>query len=124
MNIYEENTNEANPIEVTLDELNSIVAACNEVIELGNSAKELLRNNDFIKVVVDGYMKKETNRLAGLLASGKLNQSTTEGTVSDLKAIGAFNVFFNSLIENGKIAQNTLENAKAEYDEYVENNKA
>jgi hypothetical protein len=126
MRLYEsedQNEEESSVVNITLEDLESIRTDCKELIELGEAAKVLSRNPEFIKVIMECYFKREPTRLGELIASGRLPENQIPNVVTDLKAIGCLNNFLNALVEKGKLAKEHLDGCETAYNEYIEANK-
>ena len=117
MNIYEAEDLDQAPVEITLEDLNTLRDDCKEIIETANSAKRLLVNEDFIKVVQQGYFEKEPKRLGCLIASGRMTSNAIQGAVEDLKSIGNCVNFLNDVVQKGEIAQGELDAIQDAYNE-------
>lgn len=124
MNLYEEQ--ETEQTEITLEELQEYKASCEEVIDIAKSASKLAENADFKKIIMEQYFHKEPQRLASIMASGRLTESSFNDCVKDLRSIGNLQTFLSDLIQKGNIALESLKEAEEAREEYLNNqaNKA
>lgn len=79
------------------------------VVEQAKSAMRLSENEDFQKVILDAYLTQEPIRLAGLMASGRLNEQGFNACAEDLRGIGNLAAFLSQYAQKGVIANEELE---------------
>jgi hypothetical protein len=122
MNLYQnlQETEDTGPVEITLEELENIRNECKTLIEVGKAAKALSENNDFKKVIMEGYFVNEGRRLAGLLSSGRLQENQVTNVVNDIRAIGSLTCYLRECVSKATMAENHLVNCEQAYNEYIE----
>ena len=120
-NIYEQETHEDTPVNITLEELVSLKEECKTLISNAECARNLLKNEDFKKVIQVEYFENQPKRLGLLIASGRMPPASMEDTIADLKSIGNLANFLNDVIQKGEIAKTEIANLQEAYDDSVEN---
>ena len=98
MNLYQDGAEEAfedePQVSMTLEEVNSYLEACDELVVKAKAAQKLSED----------YFTKEPQRLGSLMASGKLTRQGFDGAVEDLRSIGHLRTFLQEFIQKGNIA--------------------
>jgi hypothetical protein len=121
MNLYEQDGNDTEETaHMTVEQYQEYKASCEELLNQAKSAAKLAENPDFKNIVMDAYFTKEPQRLAGLMATGRLSDKQFDECVSELKAIGSLRTFLQDFIQKGNIAQSELENLEIAWNEAVE----
>lgn len=123
MNLYEQigqsEEGSGEPIAMTYEEYLERKEVFEAQLEVTKAAHRLAENPDFQLVVMDHYFVKEPQRLAELMASGRLNQKSFENSSALLKSIGDFRSFLREQVERGNLAMNELESLENAYQEAV-----
>ena len=122
MNLYENDTTEEQTAQLTVEQYQDYKKSCLDLLEMAKAAERLSENPDFKLIVMDAYFDQEPKRLAGLMATGKLNDRQFEDCASDLKAIGSMRAFLQDFIQKGNIATGELKNLEEAWNEAVEAN--
>lgn len=123
MNLYqndsfvEETENEVQQTEFTYEEFLRYKSSCEDQIELGDRAKRLAQNPDFVALIMEDYFVKEPTRLAALMASGRITGKAFDGCVEDMKAIGHLRTFLTDYINKANLAKAELGSLQEAYDE-------
>lgn len=121
--LYEQNVNDTEEVaHLTMEQYQEYKASCEMLLNQAKSAEKLAGLPEFKEIVMDAYFDQEPRRLAGLMASGRLNDKQFDDCVSDLRAIGSLRTFLQDFIQKGNIAQSELENLEAAWNEAVEAN--
>lgn len=121
MNLYQEHAEQDQPEEavMTVDEYQEYKSSCEELLKLAKQAMELAEDENFKAIVMDAYFVQEPNRLAGLMASGRLNEKQFDECARELASIGSLRTFLTDFIQKGKVAESELENLEAAWNEAV-----
>lgn len=122
MNLYEadqddQETSEA--ISMTYEEYLEYKETLEAQVEISDAARKLATLPEFDLVVMKGYFTKEPERLAALMASGKINQKSFDTCTASLRAIGDFRNFLTEQLERGNLARNQLQSLEESYQEAV-----
>jgi len=95
-------------ISLTLEEYEDAKKTLETVIQRADCARRLSKNPDFISLVMEGYLDAEPQRIAGIMASGRLPDSSMENCKLDLRAVGSFRNYLKDFIEQGNLARDEL----------------
>ena len=108
MNLYQDGAEEAfedePQVSMTLEEVDSYLEACNELVDKAKAAQKLSEDPNFKSIIMEDYFTKEPQRLGSLMASGKLTRQGFDGAVEDLRSIGHLRTFLQEFIQKGQIA--------------------
>ena len=107
--------------ELTHEQYTQYKASCETVIEQAKQVKRLSENPDFIAIIMELYFVGEPQRLAGLMASGKITDKIFDDCASDLKGIGSIRAFLSDFVQKGIVAQDELDNVNIAWNEAVAN---
>ena len=118
--IYTPETEEEAPVEITLEQLEDSRKQCKDIIETSEAAIRLSKNEDFIKVMFKTYFEEEPKRLGYLIASGKLPDSSVDGAIENLKAVGIVQKFLNDIVMQGNLAKDSLNSLEEAYNNSLE----
>lgn len=88
-------------------------------IEIGEKVKRLSENPDFISIFMEGYFSAEPQRLASLLASGKLPEKNKENIIKDFDGIARCRSFLQAFADNAHQARIELANLEAAREEAI-----
>ena len=123
MDLYNASMGEeiADEIELTVEQYQEAQEHYQGIIDRANSARRLASNEDFKSLVMEGYFQNEPNRLADLMASGRLAGSAFEGCVQELKSIGNFRNYLKMHIEQGHFAEIEMAALEEARDEAIKN---
>lgn len=112
MDLYQASSDLGNesdePIELTLEQYEEAKAHYVTMIETADAARRLANHPDFKKLVMDQYLTSEPQRLAELMASGRLHPQSMDNCKEELAAIGKFRNFMKKFMQEGEIARNEL----------------
>ena len=101
--------------ETTLEnELNAIdtrIETLKENIELGKYLEELHEDKRFQKIILNGYLDKEANRIFGVLVdpSHQLKRDVMENLVDKLSSIRNLKQYFGTVLINANMAIGQIE---------------
>lgn len=118
MNLYEEN-NEPEQALLTFEEYEEYKKSCEELLRQADMAAKLAENPEFKEIVMGAYFEKEPQRLAGLMATGRLSEKQFDQCASDLRSIGSLRTFLQDFIQKGNIARDELNNLEIAWNEAV-----
>lgn len=96
-------------VAITLDEYEDMKKALETDIARGDIARRLASNEDFKELVMVGYLEDEPKRLAELMASGRLHETTMNNCAKSLAAVGDFRNFMKQALTQGEQAREELE---------------
>ena len=96
------------PVVLSLEEYLQTKKSLETIIQKGEALKRLLSNDDFDILVVKGYLTHEPQRLAELMASGRLHGSTMQNCADDIGSVGKFRAFLNNIAQQSNEAFNEL----------------
>lgn len=117
---YIENSDEESPKELTLEEFEQAKKEYQAILDVAEAARRLSENPDFKMVVMDRYFEHEPTRLANLMASGKVHETTLNNCAKELEAIGKFRSFLSFTLEQGNIAASDLAGLEEAWDEHLQ----
>jgi len=104
--------------EETLAKLDRDSKATKPLVDMGLALDKLRNNRDFIKLIVDGYLKDEAVRLVHLKADPNMDSPAHQAAIDrDISAIGVLNQYFNLVDSRARIAgkqMNDIEETRAE----------
>lgn len=90
-------------------------------LELGKTLERLRQNQDFKKLVLQGYLTDEAVRLVHLKADPNLQSSEKQAAVvRDIDAIGAFKMYLETIAFLGRDAERSIADAEAQKQEIEE----
>lgn len=101
-------TEEEDQIELTLEQYEEAKAHYQTIIERGNAARRLADNPDFKSLVLEGYLDNEPNRLANLMASGRLNDKVFADCTRQIRSVADFREFMKDIINQSSMAEDEL----------------
>lgn len=123
MNLYESDApEEQEQAHLTVDQYQEYKKSCIDLLDMAKAAERLSENADFKLIVMDAYFDQEPKRLAGLMATGRLNERQFDECVADLKSIGSMRTFLQDFIQKGNIAADELKNLEEAWNDAVEAN--
>lgn len=93
---------------MTLDviqEIEANIKQSKQIVELGNSLERLIHNQDFKKVIMDGYFKQEAIRLVHLKSDASMQKPETQSSINkQMDAIGSLNQYFQVISHQASLA--------------------
>ena len=95
-------------IELTQEQYEEGKVHLQTVVDRGKAAKRLAENPDFKELIMDGFLVAEGKRIAELMTSGRLPESSMDNCKNDLRAIGFFRNFMKRHVEEAHIAEDEL----------------
>ncbi len=126
MDLYQASLGEeaADEIELTLDQYNEARDHYETITERADAARRLADNEDFKILIMTGYLTDEPQRLAELIASGRLNEKTVSDCSRQLVSIGDFRGYMKNIIEQGNLAADSLKDLEMARDEAIAQEEA
>jgi hypothetical protein len=89
------------------------IAELEEYIAMAEALERLHENEDFKKVILEGYFEKEAKRLFGLLVDAQpIKRESMENIIEMLNSIRHLKQFHRNIILNNAIAKENLEYEK------------
>ena len=104
---------------LTLEEYEERKGYLNDIIDMGQSALRLAENPDFMKLIMQGYFTDEPQRLAELMASGRINSKTMDDCAKELDAIGKFRSYMKRFTEQHHLAVDELKSLELAREESI-----
>ena len=94
-----------------LQKIENRIAELKKDVELGEALNALHVDNDnFKKVILEGYFEKEEERLTGLLFNPtKLKRDQMENVMDKATGIRSFKLYFQTLLINASMAPEQIE---------------
>jgi len=119
MDLYNASMSEEDeePIELTHEQYVEAKSHYETIIERAESARRLSTNVDFVNLIMNGYLTNEPQRLAELMASGRLNEQIMQNCVRDIAAVGSFRNYMKMHVEQGNMAYDELVSLEEARDE-------
>jgi len=115
-----------NPLKEKLAEVDARIDELNDNIELGKALERLHENEDFQKVILEGYLDKEADRLFGVLVEpSTLKRDVMENIQDKLTAIRNVKQYFGTTLQNAAMAPDQIAEEQAfrkEVTEYYSKN--
>lgn len=111
MDLYNASTvlEEDEPMVLTLEDYEDAKKSLETIVARADKARRLSEHPDFKDLIMQGYLVDEPQRLAELMASGRINnQATLDGCAKELDSIGRFRNFMKLHIEQGNLAKDEL----------------
>ena len=100
------------------------IADLENQIELHKALERLHENEDFQKVVLDGYFEKESERIFGMLVTpSNLKRDQIENLMDMMSAIRNFKGYFKTTIINASMAPEAIEEER-EYRKEITRNES
>jgi len=89
------------------------IAELEEYVSMAEALERLHENEDFKKVILEGYFEKEAKRLFGLLVDAQpIKRESMENIIEMLNSIRHLKQFHRNVILNNAIAKENLEYEK------------
>ena len=118
--IYDnEESNNENTVHMTHEEYMAYKLSCETLLSQAKQAEKLAELPEFKAIIMDAYFDQEPKRLAGLMATGRLNENQFNDCVSDLRSIGSLRTFLQDFIQKGNIASDELKGLEIAWNESV-----
>ncbi|AGH07383.1 hypothetical protein SUFG_00010 [Sulfitobacter phage phiCB2047-B] len=89
------------------------------IISRGKLARTLASNPEFKQLISEGYLTQEPQRIAELMASGRLHKNNMENCMAELDAIGKFRSFLRLNLEQASAAESELASLEEARDESI-----
>ena len=112
--------NKPEPVEITYEDYQERVKVLKSFIKRGEAALRLVENEDYKAVILQSYCTEEPERLAGLMASGKINQDTFDDCVADLKAIAFYKNHMRYITGSHEHNKQMLKQLEKDYNQSIE----
>jgi CheY-like chemotaxis protein len=99
-------------LKTELADIDSRVETLKKNIELGEALQKLHENEDFKKVILDGYMEDEAERIFKVLVdpSHNLKRDIMENLMDKLMAIRSIKQYFGTILINAAMAPEEIAN--------------
>lgn len=92
-----------------IEAIEKSIARAKVDIEIGQALERLKRNQDFKKIVLDGYFRDEAIRLVHLKSDPNMTSPEAQRSiVSQMDAIGTLSSYFNTAMQRAALALKTL----------------
>lgn len=126
MDLYQASLGEEAPdeIELTLEQYEEAKEHYTTITDRADAARRLAENDDFKNLIMSGYLTDEPQRLAELIASGRLNEKTVTDCSRQLVSIGDFRGYMKNIIEQGGMAADELKDLEMARDEAIAQEEA
>ncbi|MBO6276917.1 MAG: hypothetical protein J6N20_05715 [Pseudomonas sp.] len=96
-------------------EVQVTIEQCNERIDMARCLENLLQHPDFNKLIMTGYMEKESHRLTLMLADPSCESPQGQANVvRDLSAVAQLNAYFRKVRLAGEVAARTKKDHEEE----------
>jgi rRNA processing protein Krr1/Pno1 len=95
--------------EAQLAEIEISLEQAKEVVAMGLALQRLYSNQDFIKVIGDGYFKDEALRLVYLKGDSVLDAEAMKDVDNQITAIGLLRTYFRRLMGQAQQAQQAIQ---------------
>jgi predicted polyphosphate/ATP-dependent NAD kinase len=100
---------EASDIKDELRQVDLRIEDLKKAIELGEAVERLHENEDFITLVIDGYMEEEAERIFGVLTTPTaLKRDQLENMMDKLGSIRDFKAFIGKCLQDADMAPDAL----------------
>lgn len=111
---------EVEEIALTKEEYDEAVKYYEAIIANGEAALRLANNEDFKKLILEGYLSNEPKRLADLMASGRLNNQVFESCSEQIQSVAHFRNYMKVFTDQGGLAKEELISLEQAYNEALE----
>lgn len=115
---------EESPIELTLEQYEEAKEHFKTITDRADAARRLADNSDFKILIMQGYLTDEPQRLAELIASGRLPEKSVNDCSRQLVSIGDFRGYMKNIIEQGNMAADEMESLEEARDEAIKAEEA
>ena len=95
-------------IELTLEQYEEAKSHYGSIIERADAARRLAKDDDFKNLILVGYLENEPQRLAELMASGRLPEQSMKNCVKDIESVARFRNYMKMHMEQGQMAADEL----------------
>ena len=103
-----------NPLNEKLAEIDARIEELNNNIALAKALEELHENENFEKVILEGYLEKEAERLFGVLVEpSTLKRDVMENIQDKLTAIRNIKQYFGTVMQNAAMAPDQIAEEQA-----------
>jgi len=103
----------------SIEEISITLKEAKEQIAFAEALERLQKNPDFIKVIEEGYLKKEAIRLVhskAIYSDVMQDEKTQKMILKDIDAIGSLINYFNMQFKSADMAKQTLKAGNDEID--------
>lgn len=111
-------------VELMTDQLQEIelnIKQAQKLVDLGNALERLRSNNDFKKVITEGYFEQEAVRLVHLKADQNMQTAERQQSIiAQMDAIGALNQYFQTVFHRASLASKAIEADEQTREELLE----
>lgn len=103
-----------------LDQIELSIEEAKKGIEFSDAAKRMSEDKDFKRVIIDGYMRDEAARLAGMLAEESMTDEVNQRELqSSLKAIGHLRQYLINANRIGDMLKQSIVDAETVREEIL-----
>lgn len=96
-------------LDTQLEQIDISIEQAKETIAMKKALDNLTDNPDFIKIIIDGYLKDEALRLVMLRADDRFKEDLDQaGLMKAIDAIGNFKMYCNTIMQMGRMAENAV----------------
>ena len=100
-----------------INQLSNEIDNGKEAVNFHNKLERLLKNQDFIDVIYNGYCTDGALRLVTLLKADSTTEATRANVISKLDAISLFQEYLRVQLVMGNSARRTVQESQATLDE-------
>jgi hypothetical protein len=121
MDLYNASLGHEEPetIELTHEQYEEAKSHFADIIAKGDAARRLAENEDFKLLIMQGYFVDEPNRMAELMASGRLNEKVFDNCTSSIKSVADFRTYMKNIMEQARMAHDELKGLEEARDEAI-----
>lgn len=106
---------------VEMEQIELSIAHAEAAIAKRDCVDRLTNNKDFKEVILDGYFKDEASRLVLLKADPSLQGEVEQKSIDNqINAIGYVRQYFNTVLQLGNMASNSIEEDRNTRNELAE----
>lgn len=92
-----------------LHEIELNIKQAQKIVEQGNALERLRNNNDFKKVIMEGYFEQEAIRLVHLKADQNMQDVERQKSIlNQIDAIGSLNQYFQTVFHRSSLASKAI----------------
>lgn len=106
--------------DTALQEIELSIKEAQKFVELGNALVRLQSNQDFKKIILEGYFKEEAIRLVHLKSDSNMQSAERQqGILRDMDAIGALEQHLRMVLHRADMARKAIVDAEELRDELL-----
>lgn len=108
---------------MTLDviqEIESNIKQSQKIVEMGSSLERLQNNQDFKRVIMEGYFKQEAIRLVHLRSQASMQTAAMQESINkQIDSIGALSQYFQVIFHQASLASKAIASDEETRDEIL-----